>query len=90
MLAKSVRRTGKDQRLGSYIRGTTEGQPGGLFAGYTKCEHCHVDLKLIMQVQEARALANIVGTDYGKLTWKVRIAKRIQKWAESVTMSSAT
>lgn len=86
MKALPVRRLGKDQRVGRYI--SAEGG-GGIFAGYTKCEH-GIDHKVLMTPHEIRELSRIAGYERAHDGWKVRIAKRIQKWANSVIMRAAT
>ena len=89
MKTRAVRKTGSPQRVGTYIRGTTEDEKGGIFVGYTKCEHCTVDLKVIMFVDEARHIADIVGTTVNQRSARVKFAKRVQKWAESAIMAEA-
>jgi len=86
MRTLGVRRMGKDQRVGTYI--TAEGG-GGIFAGYTKCEHGS-DYKVVLKVHEVRELAKTVGFDRDRENWKVRIARKLYKWASGVIMREAT
>jgi hypothetical protein len=51
-------------------------------AGYTKCEHCTSDVKVLFTPDEVRSLEKAFG--FGKRSWKARIAIMLQKWASDV------
>ncbi len=78
---------GKPQKIGIY---TSKGNRGGYFLGYTKCEHCAIDLKILLNTTEMREFKDILGISRRKEKLKVKIAKKIQKWAEHVSMNEAT
>ena len=83
MRALSVRRVGKDQKIGKYVE-------GGIFAGYTKCEQCSSELKIVLRVHEVRELSRIAGIALKQDNWKVRVLRKIEKWAKDAKTREAT
>jgi len=78
MVLKMGRRTSKPKRVGA---AEWHEEKLVFFVTYTKCEHCRMDYKIQMPLDEARQFAKAIGLP--ESTFKERIAGKVQKWAHS-------
>jgi len=80
MFVMAISNRGRKGEIGTV---TGDGTSIGLFAGYTKCEQCKQQLKIVIPITEARQLADKLGFRR-KESLKVRLAKKLRKWTDSV------